>query len=354
MSITFIDFFRAFKLSVNEAFAKEKSLCSDSDKINFLFEPLIKTKNIKNKNGDLLYLDKSRTSLILTAKERVPKAISNEYHFLKTNADIKKDYLRLFKSSISSSQIETLLNILEIQNVNGYVALYDCFVDALLNDDINPNKNLMVIWEKGCNSINFVSGNIFEHCFKRRPFEEIIVIPVNTKFDVHVSTKSEKIKPLVSNRTLHGKWIERCANSNIKEMEIKNNILESLSVQYPEKSIKSGYPIGTVVPYNTKMGITYLLAVSTFDENNVAHSSSDEISWSIKKLIEFYDVNGQGYSLYIPLIGTGRSRANLSYKESFKLISDELIKNCNRIHGTVNIIALPEIYEKIKETVDAN
>ena len=52
-----------------------------------------------------------------------------------------------------------------------------------------------------------------------------------------------------------------------------------------------------------------LLALSEFDENNKAQSSKDEVIKSLRSLLEFYDVNGQGYQMYITLMGTGRSRA---------------------------------------------
>lgn len=92
-----------------------------------------------------------------------------------------------------------------------------------------------------------------------------------------------------------------------------------------------------------------MIACSKFDKNNQAHSSRQEIIESVASLLKYYDLRGQGYKLYLPLIGTGRSRVNLSNRESYELIIDTLIKNENYIHGEILMTLLPDVYEIIGE-----
>ena len=75
-----------------------------------------------------------------------------------------------------------------------------------------------------------------------------------------------------------------------------------------------------------------------FDENNRAVSCPQYIEEAIDKLLNFYDINGQGYELYIPLLGTGRSRAGLTYQEAFDLLSRKLINKSSTVHGKIIIV----------------
>ena len=347
---TFSEFFRNFKKFSDREILKKKRMSSDSEILNYLFRPLIMSKAIKNKNGDLLDFDKSRVSRILNNKDNVPITISDEYSFLKTNDEIKDSYISLFKECISDSNVDCLLSVLGFNGDNKYETLYVCFVESLITNNKNSeNDNSILIWENGCNSIRFISGNIFGKCFKRKTDKSIIVIPINSAFDVHVSTKLENINPLVSSQTLHGQWIQKCKSTGFIEEEIQEKIRKFLNVQCSNQPSDGKYPIGTIVPFATSKGTSYLLAIADFDEYNVAHSTKENIEKSIEKLIEFYDKNGQGYPLYIPLMGTGRSRVNLSYQQSFELIKGTLIDNKEHIQGNIYIIALPEVYEKLRE-----
>ncbi len=349
MNNTFADFFKNLKTSLDNSVKNENSLSSDVDILEYLLDPLITARDIRNKNGDFLYLDKSRVSRILTNKDNLPVVITDEYSFLKTNKDIKNKYITLFKKDISNSQIDELLKLLNVTECNGnpYETLYFIFIERLCNKNILDDEHSIVIWQNGCNSLRLVSGNIFDYCFRKRSQNEIITIPVNTTFNTHVSTKMENIKPLVSSETLHGKWIQRCKSAGITEDDIKEKVNLFLDSYCEIDSKTKEYPVGTIVPFNTSNGSSYLMVLAGFDNNNVAHSNRDELKKAIKKLIEFYDFNGQGYPLFIPLLGTGRSRIGLSYKESFELIKNTLLEEKNHIQGSVNIIALPEAFEKI-------
>jgi len=40
----------------------------------------------------------------------------------------------------------------------------------------------------------------------------------------------------------------------------------------------------------------------------------------------------------MPLLGTGLSRTNLSYKEAYELIKDKCMNNLNKINGEISIV----------------
>ena len=61
----------------------------------------------------------------------------------------------------------------------------------------------------------------------------------------------------------------------------------------------------------------------------------------------YYDRCGQGDPMAIPLLGTGMSRAYLSYQDSFDLIRETILANKQLIQGKVFIVATPEAYEQI-------
>ena len=59
------------------------------------------------------------------------------------------------------------------------------------------------------------------------------------------------------------------------------------------------------------------------------------------------DKYGQGYNLYLPLMGTGMSRINLSYQDSLDLITSTLLENKNLIHGKISIVIQPNVIDTI-------
>ncbi len=155
--------------------------------------------------------------------------------------------------------------------------------------------------------------------------------------------------PLVSNQTLHGKFLVRAYKGGYNEEELSSKIKRSLQTDklLKRSSKKLDLPIGTIATLDMGSATIFMLAISKFDDKNNAHSTKRDIQTAIKGLMSYYDTKGQGYDIYIPLMGTGRSRANLSNQESLDLITSTLLKNKNLLHGKVNIVILPEVMEKI-------
>lgn len=107
------------------------------------------------------------------------------------------------------------------------------------------------------------------------------------------------------------------------------------------------YEIGTTAVIDIDIAVFYLVAIASFDEWNNAKSTKDEIKKAIIELLKIYDKLGQGYPMYIPLLGTGRSRAGLSYQESFELIKQTLVENKNRIQGHIKIVVVSDALKDI-------
>ena len=199
------------------------------------------------------------------------------------------------------------------------------------------------VWRNGVNSINLVSGDIIGLSFNKKECikEKIIVIPVDSDFHLRISGAGET-KPEVSKTTLHGKWILRMEKEGFSIDEIRKMINKSII-------IKDG--IGSLSKLMYKNVIFYLVGLSKFDENNMAHSDKEAISKCVINILNEYNKTGQGAPLYVPLMGTGRSRIGLSNDEAIDLLIEECKNNKEKIQGTVNVLVYTKDLEEIMEVV---
>ena len=99
------------------------------------------------------------------------------------------------------------------------------FIEAIKIDNRAITKK-NVIWQKGNNSVEVIGGDIFKFGFgnRRTKKKNIVCIPVNTTFETKITTQTEyEPKPLVSENTLHRKWLRRWRESGktIKELDIR-------------------------------------------------------------------------------------------------------------------------------------
>lgn len=213
------------------------------------------------------------------------------------------------------------------------------------------------LWANGKNKVFAYYGDIFKTIKNNQ--KKIIVIPVNDTFETIVDDDLTQNKPLVSSNTIHGCWLKHMAsigvnhdklNSQIDEYFKTRNICPEKIYNNNEKSrgnLKS-YKMGEVAIINGDNNTTfYLIVVSKFNENNIAISSKKIIRDCIDDLIEFYDKNGQGFPIYIPLFGTGRSRTNLNHQQAFNLIKGSIITNEKNINGIMNIVVYKDDKDKV-------
>ena len=219
---------------------------------------------------------------------------------------------------------------------------------------ILKNKKL---WANGKNKVLAFYGDIFKITSKQE--KKIVVIPVNDTFETIVDDDLVQDKPLVSLTTIHGQWIKYMKSKGIDSKtlstmisdNLKNRKIEPIKIYTCEeknRGNKESYELGTIATINGENNTTfYLIAISKFDENNRANSSRKKIRNCVDELIEFYDTSGQGYQIFIPLFGTGRSRADLNHQQAFKIIKNAVLTNEKSIHGIINIV----VYKKDKDKV---
>lgn len=222
-------------------------------------------------------------------------------------------------------------------------------------------KKAKIIWSKGTNQITACYGDIIKIAFSsKNKNKKIVVIPVNTCFDTIVDKNlAEHEYPLVASTTIHGMWIENMVRNGINVSDIDSLIEKSIQTlrlvprkelsktEKPRGKLKS-YEKGSVVVLEGNHNVTYfLLALSEFNHKNKAQISKKVIIKCVKDLLNFYNKKGQGYDLYLPLFGTGRSRAYLSHKKSFLIITSTLLLYSKKVQGKVNVI----VYDKDRDKI---
>ena len=222
---------------------------------------------------------------------------------------------------------------------------------ALLSIFIMLKTQTETIWERGQAKLCVKYGDILSIGKKRRFFRcstrnKLIVIPVNSHFDTIVEDSTVP-NPLVSVKTIHGKWLNLYeAEKNMSPAEIQNAIYEFLDakgIQYQADSNKRGsqrkYPTGTCAIMNGTNNVNYVLwALSDFNQVNVAHATKESVISSLVLLLDFVNTQSQGDECYIPLVGTGMSRTSLSHKESLHTILSTIDLYREKLVGIVNVV----------------
>ena len=222
-------------------------------------------------------------------------------------------------------------------------------------------KNKKLIFETSAGKVSVCYGDIIKKGFPKFPKENrIVVIPYNTSFEVIVDDKVEKFKnPLISPKTIHSQWINRMKKNNVSLEAIEERIRQSFEIRNikPIKTFTreekargnlNYYEEGTIAAIDGKNGVIfYLMAISEFDDKNKAQSTKQSIIRCLEKFLDFYDETGQGFDVYIPLIGTGLSRSGMSHVESLNVIKSVFQLHEEKILGEFNIV----IYDKDKDIV---
>lgn len=329
-----------------------------------------KIKKEKSRNPEEpLYYEISESSRIVNSKldisikirealrrEGMEQAIIDSFEaFYEDNIDktLTGDMIDEYLTYIEKDPCFKKKEISDIKAVTNdpHVFLAKLLIKSLKENNNHENHDKSIIWSVGNSYVRIIKGDIFTYALgKRSKKQRIVVIPVNTAFDAHVSTKLESdSKPLVSKTTLHGELLSRIYKSGIDESDINKRIRNNLRSNglLKGKKKKIDLPIGTIAALEFGSAVIYMLAVSSFDENNKAHSSKEEIRQALHALLEYYDNKGQGYDVYIPLIGTGMSRARCSNQESLDLILDVLKEKEYELQGRYNIVILPDVMKKV-------
>lgn len=246
-----------------------------------------------------------------------------------------------------------IFNLSIIQRIFCYISLIVLSLVISILRIVFKRKN--IVWKKGNGQISIIYGDILKIGFSNKSDnDKIIVIPVNTHFDIEVEKlTSNKNNPLVSEKTIHGQWVIKILKY-IEFNQLRKKISDSLKgipYKYDDNRIKGNkkeYPYGTIAKVCGKNNVTFfLVALSKFNRKNVAKCEQDTFVNVLFKLIDFYNDSGQGYDIYVPLMGTNLSRINFSHEEALKVIKTVFEIKKDKIHGSVNIV----IYDNDKDKV---
>ena len=347
---------------------------SDEEFVSSLFDYVSTDLKIivKRKKGDnAYYITKSKISLLLNQKEDISSTIRDPFCKPFAKQKLNKALPQFFDDYLNKSRMCALDQALQelvqsdysIDNetknqcskLQGIELFAVVFVEAIKANNLKVLKQ-KELWHRGNNSIKLISGDLIEIAFKNTQTErKIVVIPVNTAFDTQLSTNAEKdIYPLVSEKTIHGQWITQILQIIGKD-ELDQRIQNHLNIAgaMPIETSKSTqgkmdkYSIGTTVALQFENTIYYLLAISDFDSRNIARSSREFIKNAIERLIDYYDELGLGFELYLPLLGTGKSRAHLTPNESLQLIRETFLEHQEKINGQIYIVVLENMISEL-------
>lgn len=345
---------------------------SDETFFRDFFQYFIDEFGIKNRLGDEFYFGKSTISAIMNQKEDISPAIRDALSKYSAPPRVESAMDAFVEDHINPSRLGAAVSNLkeivtadaaltdktkhEVAALSDTACIARVFIEAAKLSNI-PLSEEKVLWQQGENALKLITDDIIEIAFSKDEMrgQKIVVIPVNSTFETKVSTNPEDdVFPLVSENTIHGKWLLNILKDISKE-ELDTRIaayLDKAGIQPAGNCACPGgksvqYSIGDTVVIHHNHTLFYLIAISDFDNRNKAHSSKELIEKAIARLLEHYDDVGQGYQLYLPLLGTGKSRANLTPKQSYELIIDAVLNNQLIINGEINIVVLNQMAHEL-------
>ena len=344
----------------------KNSKYSNEKFLNDMLSCIVETGNILDHNGELFYFDKTYTSKIINNHASIPPKIRETAMDEKLLSAILQKFSLFYENHINYKKTDdmrkTLSDILStdtdfthsdkielLSESDNMYFLFRLMMKTLFIKNVTAISSGSIIWKKGNSYIQASYGDIFKYAFSnKRKRKNIVVIPVNTRFDTHLTTKLENaVYPMISSVTIHGEWLLRVEKQKWRIEDIPARIQNDLRCRGYICNENEEYPIGTIAVVDVGNTCFYLLAISNFDEHNQAKSTPNYIEQAVNSLLDFYNSNGQGYEMYIPLLGTGRSRAGMSFQESFDLIKQEALNREDSFHGKITIVISNENKDEI-------
>lgn len=219
--------------------------------------------------------------------------------------------------------------------------LVSCIVIALIWGVFFSNSRSILVEDEVHIVVKY--GDLLKIAFpKKYSSEKIVVIAVNRCFDTIVD------QDLIKADSMHGQFLRRFVADDAARQRLDDAIDSSLQeFEIPYETINRSdkrygklkrYPLGSVARINGENGITFfLLALTSFDRDCVAHCNRHEYVECLLKLFEYYDAHGQGRDLYLYPMGTKMARTGLSKKEA--------------LDTTVTLTKISKEYLKSKTTI---
>ncbi|MDO4400595.1 MAG: DUF6430 domain-containing protein [Coriobacteriia bacterium] len=346
------------------------SSTSDEAFLNALLEPLVIAGRVRARGGKEFSLDKSRTSLVINGKCDVPNSLRKALVRFGLEDTVTHEFGSFVEDCIDLSLFEPFANeVIELASGSGETKLRMAaaldnperfMAIALLEAVKNENRESTAqsIWDSGTGSLCIEVGDLLAHGFgKPRKMKQIVVVPVDTTFATEITWGYESSPaPKVSPKTLHGQWLVRMEATGVEPDELVDRIGSSLRRRSVAPVQEGGveYPIGSVAIVPNARSVFYLTAIARLDKNNNARATREDILSALRALLETYDKEGQGLDIFIPLIGTGESRAGLTHQESLDLIVNTVTTNRTLVHGKVTIVVYRGDANKLEITAKEN
>lgn len=154
--------------SIPQKYAINSSI-SNEDFTRELFAPFVTAGNVKDKNGELLELNKSRVSRLLAGKDDVPSAMRNALSMLDIAERTAEGFSDFLADNIDAHRHDDL--VADVSQLAGSVLtkraksndismfLAEVFIEAVKINNVAIDNKDAIIWNNGSNSIEIVEGD---------------------------------------------------------------------------------------------------------------------------------------------------------------------------------------------------
>ena len=243
----------------------------------------------------------------------------------------RKYITSIFEALAGASSIATLLSFMfkiEFKFCCGVIMLVliglVCYVYAEYQ---NWTIRKLVLKINDCTRLTIEEGDLFED-------GDIVLIPVNEYFDVHVGDK------IVDPTSIHGVFINKVWKGDAKDL-YDNYIAAALAnkqdcyvttvIRQPWFCNKKKYKLGTCIDIE-RNGKTYVLfALTHFDDKNHAYVSRSEYHDVLIKVMKHVNSICESKTVHIPLLGTGLSRLQSKPLQVLHYMLDCLKFECSNL-----------------------
>lgn len=225
-----------------------------------------------------------------------------------------------------------------------------CFV--IVGIVLVHKKRFQVFNANGGHSLYLQYGDIFDPDAVLTPGQRRnIVIPVNRCFDTIVDNR------LISEQTIHGAAFKQLYESGRYTQETLNQAIqdllcdttyEDIPIQEKPSGNTRRFPVGTVATLSVDENTCYFLwALSTFDRNLKAHTSMQEYALALQKLVEACNTESEGFSVVVPLVGTGLSRTKKNQRDILSYLVSLFRVNRSEFNSSIHIVVRTDLKNEI-------
>jgi Domain of unknown function (DUF6430) len=184
-------------------------------------------------------------------------------------------------------------------------------------------------------------------------FDGAWVIPTNTTFDTQLG------EPLIAPESLQGLFTAKIYDGNAAHLDADLALwLQQARQKGTRPSRVNGksqlFDIGTCAKVTAKGQTAFLVAIAEMNEMGTASTDLENVKVALAGLWNFIRVNGGPSRLVIPLVGMGKGRAPVAYKDIIQAIALSFIAASaeGRVADLLSIVVCHADHSK--GTIDLN